>query len=48
MGNASGRELSQAERGRRPNDTEMLALLKMQRALFRRLVASPEVGIRHG
>ncbi|KAG7391976.1 hypothetical protein PHYPSEUDO_002682 [Phytophthora pseudosyringae] len=42
MGNASGRELSPAERGRRPNDREMLALFKMQRALFRRLVASPE------
>ncbi|KAE8881845.1 hypothetical protein PF005_g5712 [Phytophthora fragariae] len=42
MGNVAGRELSQAERGRRPNDKEMLALFKMQRALFRRLVASPE------
>ncbi|KAG6615583.1 Ran-binding protein 9/10 [Phytophthora cinnamomi] len=42
MGNASGRELSQAERGRRPNDKEMLVLFKMQRALFHRLVASPE------
>ncbi|EGZ16485.1 hypothetical protein PHYSODRAFT_330557 [Phytophthora sojae] len=42
MGNAAGRELSQAERGRRPNDKEMLVLFKMQRALFRRLVASPE------
>ncbi|KAF4027702.1 ELMO/CED-12 family [Phytophthora infestans] len=42
MGNATGRDLSQAERGRRPNDKEMLVLLKMQRALFRRLVASPE------
>ncbi|OWZ18507.1 hypothetical protein PHMEG_0007395 [Phytophthora megakarya] len=42
MGSACGRELSQAERGRRPNDNEMLVLFKMQRALFRRLVASPE------
>ncbi|KAF4325120.1 hypothetical protein BBO99_00000509 [Phytophthora kernoviae] len=42
MGNANGRELSQAERGRRPTDKEMLVLFKMQRALFRRLVASPE------
>ncbi|KAG7400910.1 hypothetical protein PHYBOEH_003821 [Phytophthora boehmeriae] len=42
MGNASGRELSQAERGRRPTDKEMLVLFKMQRALFRRLVASPQ------
>ncbi|ETP23446.1 hypothetical protein F441_03433 [Phytophthora nicotianae CJ01A1] len=42
MGNASGRELNQADRARRPNDKEMLVLFKMQRALFHRLVASPE------
>lgn len=42
MGNAASQELSPAERGRRPTDTEMLVLFKMQRALFRRLVASPD------
>lgn len=42
MGNTTGRQLSLAEQGRRPNDTEMLVLYKMQRALFQRLVASPE------
>ncbi|KAL7694115.1 hypothetical protein Plhal304r1_c002g0006091 [Plasmopara halstedii] len=34
MENASGRQLSTAERDRRPNDKEMLVLFKIQRAYF--------------
>lgn len=45
MGNQQGRELSDAEIGRPPNDNEMMVLYQLQQKLFTRLVQSPNVSV---